>query len=90
MHLPLGVSIPLLLRKFFHLYHTPESSSDRWDTLRLGHFTEDFYQDAKRLEDKLSTPSGVEWPVVGSSGELAALMNMVSNQSVRETECQKG
>ena len=53
-----------------------------WDTLRLGPFTDDFYQDAAMLEDKLSTPTGVDWPVIGSSGELASLMNMVSDQSV--------
>lgn len=65
-----------------------EADDDRWDTLRLGLFTDDFYQDAARLENKLATSSGVEWPVVGSSGELAALMNMVSDQTVRHAQAE--
>jgi hypothetical protein len=54
----------------------------RWEGLRHGPFTSDFYEDAAGLEDKISKPAGMDWPVVGSSGELASLMNMVSDQTV--------
>ena len=55
----------------------------RWEGLRHGPFSTDFFQDAAGLEDKITSPAGMDWPVIGSSGELASLMSMVSDQTVR-------
>jgi hypothetical protein len=60
----------------------PELTWDRWQTQAQGPFTGIFYEDAEKLESKISAPGGMEWPVIGSSGELAALMNMVSEHKV--------
>jgi hypothetical protein len=51
--------------------------------MRQGPFASEFFQDAAQLEQKISKPEGLEWPVIGASGELAHLMNMVSAQTVR-------
>jgi hypothetical protein len=58
----------------------------RWQTLAQGTLASSFYQEAAKLEDKISAPEGMEWPVIGSSGELAALMNMVSEHTVSSPE----
>lgn len=63
----------------------PELTWDRWQTQAQGPFTGIFYEDAEKLENKISAPGGMDWPVIGSSGELAALMNMVSEHRVCST-----
>lgn len=55
----------------------------RWEGLRHGPFSADFFQDAAGLENKITNSAGMDWPVIGSSGELASLMSMVSDQTVR-------
>lgn len=34
------------------------------------------------MKPKLEPEEGIEWPLIGESGELAALMDMVSNHEV--------
>ncbi|WWC87968.1 uncharacterized protein L201_002870 [Kwoniella dendrophila CBS 6074] len=56
--------------------------SQRWEQVHDGFLPPDLTQHAQALIPKLEPEEGIEWPLIGESGELAALMNMVSNHEV--------
>ncbi|WWD18115.1 hypothetical protein CI109_102564 [Kwoniella shandongensis] len=57
--------------------------TQQWHQLSDGALPNDLAWDASGLYHKIANDeNGVEWPLVGKPGELAALMNMVSNHEV--------
>ncbi|OCF56611.1 hypothetical protein L486_05463 [Kwoniella mangroviensis CBS 10435] len=56
--------------------------SQGWQQLEEGFLPPNLFQAAQGLKSKLEPEEGVEWPLIGESGELAALMDMVSYHEV--------
>ncbi|WRT65885.1 uncharacterized protein IL334_002836 [Kwoniella shivajii] len=56
--------------------------STEWNALKEGFLPSELKQDSQGLIPKLEREEGIEWPLIGKSGELAALMDMVSNHQV--------
>ncbi|WVF70857.1 hypothetical protein IAT40_005651 [Kwoniella sp. CBS 6097] len=56
--------------------------SAQWEKLGENLLPESLAVSANGLEAKLETEIGMQWPLIGQSGELAALMGMVSNSEV--------
>ncbi|WWC96759.1 hypothetical protein V866_003632 [Kwoniella sp. B9012] len=56
--------------------------SQGWQQLEEGFLPPNLFQASQGLKPKLEPEEGIEWPLIGESGELAALMDMVSNHEV--------
>nr|XP_019050604.1 hypothetical protein I302_01041 [Kwoniella bestiolae CBS 10118]OCF29534.1 hypothetical protein I302_01041 [Kwoniella bestiolae CBS 10118] len=68
---------------------TPSRDNERqygftpvWQQLNEGFMIPNLPEAAQGLKPKLEPEEGIEWPIIGEPGELAALMNMVSNHEV--------
>ncbi|KAK8865706.1 hypothetical protein IAR55_000851 [Kwoniella newhampshirensis] len=80
----------LVDRGIIKKHHTSGSTAGRfydftpqWQQLSDGALPDNLPVEAKGLHEMLERDkSGIEWPIIGRSGELAALMNMVSNHEV--------
>ncbi|WVR05664.1 hypothetical protein IAU60_002686 [Kwoniella sp. DSM 27419] len=56
--------------------------SNQWEQLNDGALPAEVTEGSSVLASKVDSRRGMKWPLIGDSGELAALMGMVSNHEV--------
>nr|XP_019011884.1 uncharacterized protein I206_02720 [Kwoniella pini CBS 10737]OCF50665.1 hypothetical protein I206_02720 [Kwoniella pini CBS 10737] len=81
----------MLERNILRQLPTPSRDNERqygytqgWYALNEGYLPPNVSHTAQNLPAKLESEDGVEWPLIGEPGELANLMNMVSNHEVND------
>ncbi|OCF33220.1 hypothetical protein I316_04961 [Kwoniella heveanensis BCC8398] len=78
-------------KQIFIKHKSPASTAGRfyvfasqWEKLGENLLPESLAASASNLGTKLDADEGIHWPLIGRSGELAALMGMVSNSEVND------